>query len=222
MTPSKTSETTNKNNRHAPVGEKSLRIVLASASPRRQQLLSQIGLDFEVITPHGDETQKPGDRPGIHVERLAIEKATDVATGCTQALVIGADTIVVLDRVILGKPETPEHAVEMLLQLSGRTHQVFTGVSLIRTGEEGLFLQKNSFHEITEVTFGRLRKSDIEAYVASGSPLDKAGSYGIQDDLGALFVQRINGDYYNVVGFPLFRFYTEVNKMIPGHVTPFK
>ncbi len=221
------------------------RIILASSSPRRRLLLRQIGLSFDVIPADIGEEVTPGSDPADTVEALSLEKAllvaerldgreeTEPGSGAGR-LVIGADTIVVLDGEILGKPTDPDDAVAMLQSLSGRIHQVYTGVALVYgnevTGSVGDEPQTASnrngfkhhvFHERTDVTFGSLTDEEIRAYVESGSPMDKAGSYGIQDDLGALFVARIDGDYYNVVGFPLFRFYREVNKLIPGIVTPF-
>ncbi len=225
------------------------RIILASSSPRRRLLLRQIGLSFEVVPSATDEEVENGYAPDTIVETLAMQKAQDVAEqlghsdtmdGSTAdptkpALIIGADTIVVLDGGILGKPADRNDAVEMLRTLSGRTHQVYTGVALILAGgnqrldiaEPGAastrnYYTRHTFHERTDVTFGELNDKEIAAYVDTGSPMDKAGAYGIQDDLGALFVERIEGDYYNVVGFPLFRFYREVNKLMPGIVTPFE
>lgn len=198
-------------------------IILASASPRRRILLRQIGLTFEVLPAGNDESLPAGTGPVETVESLARTKAETVVARRApgSSLVIGADTIVVLDEEILGKPADPEEARTMLHRLSGRTHQVYTGVALIRTGSTGI-TDRYIFHERTDVTFGKLTGEEIAAYVNTGSPLDKAGAYGIQDDLGALFVRKINGDYYNVVGFPLHRFYREVNKRMPGIVTPFE
>ena len=210
----------------------SYKIVLASASPRRRLLLQQIGITFEVIPAGSDEVIRPGVHPAETVEQLAMEKAEAVARKQQGALVIGADTVVVLDNEILGKPENPEEAAAMLRTLSGRTHQVYTGVALVLAGphddspssgtDHPSVPQSVTFHERTDVTFGGLTDDEIRAYVRTGNPLDKAGSYGIQDDLGALFVRRIDGDYYNVVGFPLYRFHREVNKLAPGIVTPFE
>ncbi|MDG5766301.1 Maf family protein [Balneolales bacterium ANBcel1] len=200
-----------------------VQIILASSSPRRRLLLRQIGVTFEVVPAAFEESVTPDTDPETVVEELALAKARMVAEkrfAHRSALVIGADTLVVRDREILGKPEDAGHAAAMLRSLSGRTHQVFTGVALILTGE-GRQPKQRVFHERTDVTFGTLSDDEIRAYIESGSPMDKAGAYGIQDDLGALFVKGINGDYYNVVGFPLFRFYREVNKLAPGVVTPF-
>ncbi len=220
-------------------------IILASSSPRRRLLLRQIGLAFDVLPADMSEEVAPGVAPADTVEALSLDKALMVAEqlasrrdpescGIRDAMVIGADTIVVLDGQILGKPDDTDHAAAMLRSLSGRTHQVYTGVALVfgsklvdaaglgrlpASNRNGF--RHHLFHERTDVTFGSLADEEITAYVDSGSPMDKAGAYGIQDDLGALFVERIDGDYYNVVGFPLFRFYREVNKLAPGIVTPF-
>ncbi len=220
------------------------KIILASSSPRRHLLLQQMGLSFDVIPADIGEDVAPGSDPAETVEALSLQKAILVAehllpaeaditsgtAGNPGTLIIGADTIVVLDGEILGKPSSPQHAAEMLRALSGRTHQVYTGVALVFRNENAGKefppgqppIRQHTFHERTDVTFGTLSEEEIAAYVSGGSPMDKAGAYGIQDDLGALFVERIQGDYYNVVGFPLFRFYREVNKLMPGIVTPFQ
>lgn len=209
-----------------------VRLVLASASPRRRALLQQIGLRFETLPADCDETVNGGDAPSSVVMDLAAIKARTVAqrvrsgtvpgfepaTPSTPWLIIGADTIVVLDGQILGKPRDAAHARQMLETLSGRTHEVYTGVALLYLNEKD---EELVFYERTHVRFGQLDALEIEAYVAGGSPMDKAGAYGIQDDMGALFVRAIDGDYYNVVGFPLYRFYREVNKCWPGLVTVF-
>ena len=175
--------------------------VLASASPRRRDLLARLGLDFDVLPSGADETWPEATPPGPAAEIIASRKARDVARQRPEALVLGADTVVVLDGDILGKPPTPEDARATLARLSGRSHTVYTGLSLIH-GERHV-----TTHEATEVTFAPLAASEIEAYVATGSPMDKAGAYGIQDDLGSLFVARIEGDFFNVVGLPLHRLY---------------
>jgi septum formation protein len=174
-------------------------LVLASQSPRRSDLLARLGMTFEVHPSNVDEDLSPGMIPGDAVEQLALRKAEHVATSYSEALVLGADTMVVLDGRTLGKPANPRDAVQMLRQLSGRTHTVYSGIALVHRPTA----RAHSAHERTEVTFGSLSGEEIDAYVSTGSPLDKAGAYGIQDDLGALFIDRINGDYYNVVGLPL-------------------
>lgn len=179
-------------------------IVLASASPRRKQLLEQLGLEFSVIASKVTEIVAPGLLPGAVAESLAGQKARDVANSLRSGLVIGADTIVVQQSkegyVILGKPEDALQAAEMLEMLSGSTHQVITGLALVdvETGRESLA------HEVTTVNFRKLEAEEIAAYVATGEPLDKAGSYGIQG-LGAVLVTGIEGCYFNVVGLPLVR-----------------
>ncbi|MBW7470544.1 Maf family protein [Marinobacter sp. F4218] len=171
-------------------------IILASASPRRSELLQQIGVTFSVQPAHVDETPRPGELPEHYVERLARDKALAVAATSPGALVLGSDTSVVLDGVILGKPGSPGDAVETLLRLSGATHQVMTAVALAEDNRCA------SRVVTTEVTFRPLSKAEIEAYAASGEPMDKAGSYGIQG-LGGIFVSKLQGSYSAVVGLPL-------------------
>jgi septum formation protein len=178
-----------------------LPIVLASQSPRRKKLLEQIGIDFIVIPSDIDEGEHP-----LHIEpshysmQLAEKKAMDVASKLGyDAIVIGADTIVVIDDEILNKPKSENEAKEMLRRLSGRTHTVFTGVSVVRTDVANPITN----YKATEVTFRELTDREIELYVSTGSPMDKAGAYGIQDDIGAVFISHIKGCYYNIVGLPL-------------------
>lgn len=175
-----------------------LRLVLASASPRRSQLLRDLGWRFEVAPTRAEEpapTPADGADPGAYVERLAHLKAA----ACERAgLVIAADTTVALDAQILNKPRDEAQALSMLRALQGRTHRVFTGVCL-RRGDEFW-----SEHEVTSVTFGSLDDAFLRAYVSTGEPLDKAGAYGAQGR-GALLIERIEGDYWNVVGLPVFR-----------------
>lgn len=171
-------------------------IILASASPRRAELLQQIGLKFLVRPSDIDETPEPSETPEHYVERLAREKALAVAKSSPECLVLGSDTSVVLDGVILGKPSDPEDARDTLARLSGATHQVMTAVALATEG------QCRSCLVITEVGFRELSAGEIEAYVASGEPMDKAGSYGIQG-LGGIFVSELRGSYSAVVGLPL-------------------
>ncbi|KYH31838.1 Maf family protein [Neomoorella mulderi] len=174
------------------------RLILASASPRRRELLQRIGLSFDVRPSQVDESNFRDLPPAARVEALALAKARAVAGTCKEGLVIGADTIVVCQGQVLGKPASPAEAAAMLAFLSGRTHTVYTGVAVVRApGGEEKFT-----HASTEVTFRQLAPAVISAYVATGEPLDKAGAYGIQER-GALLVERINGDYFNVVGLPL-------------------
>ncbi|MAO66167.1 MAG: septum formation inhibitor Maf [Balneola sp.] len=190
------------------------RIILASQSPRRKKLLEQIGLSFEVHPSAAEEVIKHSDPQEI-VEDLALLKAKDVAHNFKDSLVIGADTIVVYQDEILGKPSDPQQALSYLQQLSGNTHSVFTGVALVKTDKNGAVERTTAFNEQTNVVFSTLEIADMKAYVGTGNPMDKAGAYGIQDDLGALFVEMIEGDYYNVVGFPLNRFYRELKLFSP-------
>jgi septum formation protein len=182
-------------------------IILASRSPRRIHLLRQIGFSFTVQESGVDEQIPEGMLPEEAVRRLSLEKASSVAAGLRDGIVIGADTIVVLGSMILGKPSSKEEAVSMLTRLGGRTHTVFTGFALVdvRSGRTLVDFEK------TDVTFRPLDSGEIDKYVESGSPMDKAGAYGIQDDFGAVFVERVNGCFYTVVGFPLSKFYTSWN-----------
>lgn len=173
-------------------------IVLASASPRRQELLRQVGLSFRVVPSGIDEKVTSPMAPGGLVEYLAVSKATDVAAKVPGALVIGADTIVVVDGDVLGKPGSREEAIAMLERLAGREHQVMTGVALVQGA------RKLVAHEKTAVRFGTLTRAQIERYVDSGEPMDKAGGYGIQGRAAAM-IEAIHGDYSNVVGLPLHR-----------------
>ncbi|MBQ4518244.1 MAG: septum formation inhibitor Maf [Clostridia bacterium] len=176
-------------------------VVLASGSPRRRELLEQIGLPFTVVPSQADETISEGLSPAMVVQSLSLLKAADVArTQSEEALVIGADTVVVLDDEILTKPQDGQDAAQMLRRLSDRCHSVLTGVTVFRR-KDG---KSVSVAEETLVYFKKLSDSEIASYVASKEPLDKAGSYGIQG-LGGLFIEKIEGDYYNVVGLPLSR-----------------
>lgn len=193
-------------------------IVLASASERRKDLLNKIHLPFRVQPSTADESFKAGLAPSEIVRQLALKKATEVAGGLTNALVIGADTIVVFEDRVLEKPATPGEAGQMLQSLSGNTHQVFTGVALYKTHTNNTKEDITTFVEKTNVTFGNPDPRFVRAYISGGSPMDKAGGYGIQDDFGALFVKKIDGDYYNVVGFPLFAFYKRLSSFAPEYL----
>ena len=182
--------------------------ILASGSPRRKRLLERLGLRFEVCVSDIDEAFATEDGPEHIVRRLADEKAADIGRRRPEALVLGADTIVVLDGEVLGKPAGPDEAARMLGRLSGRTHTVYTGIALRHDTSN----RAVSAYEATNVTFAKMTDAEIRRYVRTGSPLDKAGAYGIQDDMGALFIPRIEGDYYNVVGLPLHRFYQTVRR----------
>ncbi|MDO6823242.1 nucleoside triphosphate pyrophosphatase [Marinobacter sp. 1_MG-2023] len=171
-------------------------IILASASPRRAELLEQIGVAFTVQPAHIDETPGTSEMPVDYVERLAREKALAVAISFPDKLILGSDTSVVLDNVILGKPSDAYEAGTMLAELSAKTHRVMTAIALVQGG------RCESRLVTTEVTFRKLLEPEIAAYVASGEPMDKAGSYGIQG-LGGIFVKEIKGSYSAVVGLPL-------------------
>lgn len=190
-------------------------IILASASPRRRKLLEQIDLPFQVHSSSVDEAYDAHLTPREVASELALRKARDVASNYENALIIGADTIVVYQNKIMEKPADKNEAEDMLQTLSGNTHMVLTGVALCKTGSNQNITDIHSFVEETEVTFGKLHAEDIKTYVEGGSPMDKAGGYGIQDDFGAIFVEKINGDYYNVVGFPLHRFYNSLYDFAP-------
>jgi septum formation protein len=184
-------------------------LVLASRSPRRRLLLGQIGLEPRIIPCDIPEDFDPGKNSVDNASGLALQKAEAVAAGIDNAYVLGADTIVVLDGVMLGKPVDRDDAVRMLESLSGRTHTVVTGFALIDRPSNRSVVGAES----TEVTFRALPRAEIEEYVGGGSPMDKAGAYGIQDDYGAVFVTRIEGCFYNVVGLPLSRVHAALMMM---------
>ncbi|MBS1910585.1 MAG: septum formation protein Maf [Bacteroidetes bacterium] len=184
-------------------------VILASSSPRRQQLMRQMGAEFIVTAPDVEEKVLPGERPEQIVERLALMKAQAARHDRTEGVVLGSDTIVVLGEEVLGKPADADDACRMLARLSGHTHTVFTGFALLDLASGRQIVD----HEQTDVTFRTLDAGEIEHYVATGSPLDKAGAYGIQDDFGAVFIERIAGDYYTVVGLPLARVYVALRSL---------
>lgn len=178
-----------------------MRIILASGSPRRRELLENLGLKFDIMVDNSDESIAAGEHPKDTVMRLALQKVQNIADKCEDtAIVIGADTVVSIDGKILGKPKNEEEAELMLKRLSGRKHTVYTGVAAVNS-ETGF---KVSEFEATDVKFRELSGNEINSYVKSGEPMDKAGAYGIQN-LGALFVEGIDGDYFNVVGLPICR-----------------
>lgn len=183
-------------------------LVLASRSPRRRYLLRQIGLRFRVRESGVEEEYEAHLTPEQYVRLLARRKAAAVASTIRNAYVVGADTIVVLGKTILEKPRDAHDAERMLAALSGRTHKVFTGFTIIDRPSD----RSVTDVERTRVTFRTLSPGEISEYVRSGSPMDKAGAYGIQDDYGAVFVKRIEGCFYNVVGFPLARFVTTMER----------
>ena len=178
-------------------------IILASGSPRRKQLLEQINLEFEVVPSQIYEDFSLNLSPADFVEHYAEKKAKDVADSYLDKWVIGADTIVVFESHILGKPKNKKDSFQMLKRLSGNTHQVITGVSIQNIKQD----ISDSFHERTNVTFNTLSDNIINYYIKTYKPFDKAGSYGIQDWF-SVCVNRIDGCFYNVMGFPLSRFYS--------------
>ena len=186
-----------------------MKFILASSSPRRRELLLRLQTPFDIILPDVDESIIPPDgSPETYCTALAELKANDISQHYPNNLVIGSDTIVVLDDQIMGKPDDKSQAQKMLDSLSGRTHHVYTGVCL-KWAERNIH---HLFAEVTMVTFRELEERDINHYIESYPPYDKAGSYGIQD-WSAVFVQEIKGCYDNVVGFPISRFYQELKKL---------
>ncbi len=175
---------------------KNHKIILASASPRRQELLKLITDEFEVITADVDESFDSSKAPEQIVMLLSEKKASAVAENYPDCTVIGADTVVVSEGKILGKPKSEEDSFSMLSSLSGKTHQVLTGVTVIKNGE------KDIFYVSSDVKFFDLTDEEILAYIKTGEPADKAGSYGIQGK-GSFLVEKINGDYFNIVGLPI-------------------
>jgi len=182
-------------------------LVLASASPRRQELLRNAGIAFEMQPAHINEEPLPGESAKDCAERLAREKALAIASQRPHDVVLGADTVVTIDSQLLGKPTNAEDAARMLRQLSGRDHQVITGVCLAFNGHVSVA------SETTQVTVNQLTEKEIEVYIASGEPMDKAGAYAIQG-IASRWIPRIEGDYFNVVGLPValvFHMLREVN-----------
>ena len=192
-----------------------VKFVLASGSPRRKELLEQLGMQFEISSAHGEEIITK-EQPWEIVEELSMQKATEVADryeaehGVQEnTVVIGADTIVAYGAEIMGKPKSRQHAIEMLSELQGHVHQVYTGVTLIiMTGKDRKLI---CFHEKTEVEMYPMTQAQIEAYVSTGEPMDKAGAYAIQGKCAA-YIKGICGEYNNVVGLPIARLSQELSK----------
>ena len=187
-----------------------MELILASASPRRKELLEKIGLPFTVQPAKGEErtTQKS---PAAVVMELSRQKAEEIAAAQTgDCIIIGADTVVARGDKIMGKPKDAADAKQMLRSIADDCHQVYTGVTLIRTGAHP---QSVTFQEKTDVFLYPISDAELDAYIASGDPMDKAGAYGIQGDF-AIYVKRIAGDYYNVVGLPIGRVYQELKRML--------
>ncbi len=186
-----------------------MRVILASKSPRRKQLLEQIGLCFDTVHPDFDESlHPPFDNLFEYCRELARLKALSVSNSFPEALIIGSDTIVVLNEQLLEKPADKAEAKEMLERLSGQTHQVYSGVSL----QSKKLNVDCTFYEKTDVTFRKIQQDEIHHYIENFAPYDKAGSYGIQD-YSAIFVSGISGCYNNVVGFPIYKFYQKIKEL---------
>ena len=188
------------------------KIILASASPRRKELLAKAGISFTVIPAAGEE-KRTSENPGEAVQQLARDKAEWVAQSLAECeegtLVIGSDTIVVFENRILGEPKDRRDAAETLEKLQGNTHQVYTGVTVLER-KAGKWVE-HTFFESTDVTFYPVSREEIQDYIATGEPMDKAGSYGIQGLFG-IYVKGICGDYNNVVGLPVARLFHEMKK----------
>lgn len=187
-----------------------MKLILASASPRRKELLGKIGLEFEIIPAKGEEvvTKK---LPWEVVEELSFQKAKEIADMQTEeCIVIGSDTIVAKEEKIMGKPKDEADAYQMLSEIAGNVHQVYTGVTLIRTGKDPKVI---TFAEKTDVHLYPMSDDEIHAYIATKDPMDKAGAYGIQGDF-AIHVKGIEGDYYNVVGLPIGKVYQELKQLL--------
>ena len=185
------------------------RIILASGSPRRKELLLQIGIVPEIIVSHVEE-RITSDVPSEVVMSLAEQKAVDVAKDMPEdAVVLGSDTVVAADGRILGKPKSHEEAYEMIKRLAGRSHQVYTGVCIVKKGTVGEEDTVVSFYDETDVNVSPMTEAEIREYADSEEPMDKAGAYGIQGR-GALLVKRIEGDYYNVMGLPVGGLYRRI------------
>ena len=186
-----------------------MKLILASASPRRAEILRAAGIPFSVLSSAVDETPLPGETATDIVRRLAAAKAELVAARAVgPAIVVAADTVVALDGTVMGKPRTSDDARQMLEKLSGRTHSVITGVALIRLPD----VERREFTDITQVHFTALSDEEIVHYLASGEPFDKAGAYAIQGVAGR-FIPRIDGCYFNVVGLPLARLCRELSAL---------
>ena len=197
-----------------------MNIILASASPRRREILENTNVKFDVISSSIEELVLEGESPCQMVMRLAFEKGIDIASKRKSDLVISADTIVVLDNTVLGKPKDEEEAKLMITNLSGRTHQVITGISLINLEND----KKVIDYVISNVKFKNLSEDDINDYIRTKESLDKAGAYGIQG-YGALLVEEIKGDYFNIVGLPisklsdLLKIHFNINLFVEGDLS---
>lgn len=180
-------------------------LILASSSPRRKELLENLHLSFKAVSSDADESYPPDWAPDTIVTELSLRKARSVAETFPESYVIGSDTVVAIENVVLGKPRSREEAFSMLKNLSGKTHSVYTGVAIVSPENETVFFEK------TDVVFWELSDEEINRYIETGEPFDKAGAYGIQG-FGSLLVQRIEGDYFSVVGLPVARTIRELKK----------
>lgn len=185
------------------------KLILASKSPRRAEILKAVGWDFEAMAAGIDESRAASEDAIDYVERLARVKAETIAGKVSNGLVLGADTVVVIEEEILGQPRDDEDARRMLRLLSRNWHEVLTGVALVRAGEAP---RRIVDHEITRVRFGGMSAPEIDWYVATGEPRDKAGAYAIQGS-GALFIEEVRGDYFNIVGLPIRLVYELIKKL---------
>lgn len=195
-------------------------VILASASPRRRELLSRMGIDFEIVTSSMEETTKESE-PEKVVKELSFKKAEDVLkqirknhqySDNTPVVIIGADTVVSKDSRIMGKPKSKEEAFDMIRSIQNSTHQVYTGVTIFIYQDGTKKLQSKSFAECTDVVVFPMTDSEINDYIATGDCMDKAGAYGIQGPFG-IFVEKIKGDYNNVVGLPIARLYQTLKEL---------
>lgn len=187
-----------------------MKLILASASPRRKELLGKTGMEFEIIPAKGEEIVTKV-LPWEVVEELSLQKAKEIADMQTEeCIVIGADTIVAKGEEIMGKPKDESDAFRMLSEIAGDCHQVYTGVTLIRTGDKPKVV---TFAEETDVYLYPMSEEEMKAYIATKDPMDKAGAYGIQGDF-AIHVKGIEGDYYNVVGLPIGKVYQELKQLL--------
>lgn len=187
-----------------------LPIYLASKSPRRRKLLKQLKINFKSFAVNLKEEIIDGEHPISTVKRLALHKFEAASERIQNGIIITADTIVVLNKKIISKPKNKKEAFEILSKLSGKTHTVYTGFVVANISKNKIIVD----YEKTEVTFRKITSEEINEYILSGSPMDKAGAYGIQDDFGAVFVKKINGCYYNVVGLPLAKVYQALLKVL--------
>lgn len=197
-----------------------MKLILASGSPRRREILTDLGYSFDVKTADFDESQVSLEKPSEGVQALALGKATAAAEATSvdaPTVFLGSDTVVALNDAVMGKPADEEDAKAMLRSLSGKTHVVYTGVALVEKNERGEIVSNETFVEATEVTFFELSEEEIDWYVGTGEPMDKAGAYGIQG-LGRVLVEGIRGDYETVVGLPAARVYRALREhdVVPG------